>query len=99
MLCVFAMPVSAAEQAIPNSSFTWEPTDNNTRLSFDIIHLDVEMPFCAMCINVDDFDQALTVFIEDGYRQMGEPVFVNNAIKVLIKKSENIPILLIQHLK
>ena len=97
----FGFKVAHTNQAIisDNQSDYVYIMKNEGNVRFDIIHLDVEMPFCAMCINVDDFDQALTVFKEDGYRQMGEPVFVNNAIKVLIKKSENIPILLIQHLK
>ena len=32
MLCALCVTASAAEQAIPNSSLTWELTDNNTRL-------------------------------------------------------------------
>lgn len=54
---------------------------NENDVRFDIIQLDIETPICAMCINVDNFDEALSVFKEDGYRQIGEPVCLNNAKK------------------
>lgn len=72
---------------------------NDDKVRFDIIHYDVDTPICGMCINVDDFDEALSIFKEDGFVEMGEVVFANNAKKVLIKKADNIPILLIQHIK
>lgn len=72
---------------------------NENKVRFDIIQYDIESPVCGMCINVDDFEEALAIFKEDGYHQIGEPVCVNNSIKVLIKKTDNIPILLIQHYK
>lgn len=97
----FGFKVAHTNQAIisENQSDYVYIMKNENDVRFDIIQLDIETPICAMCINVDNFDEALSVFKEDGYRQIGEPVCLNNAKKVLIKKSENIPLLLIQHIK
>ncbi len=72
---------------------------NENGVRFDIIQFDVDTPVSGFCINVDDFEEALAIFKEDGYKQMVEPITVDNAKKVLLKKADNIPILLIQHLK
>ncbi|MCQ2455143.1 MAG: hypothetical protein MJ090_03260 [Clostridia bacterium] len=72
---------------------------NEAGVRFDIISFDIDTPICGMCINVDDFDEAFSVFKEDGYISAGEPVVVDSAKKVLLKKVENIPILLIEHYK
>ena len=72
---------------------------NDDGVRFDIIQFDTDTPLCGMCINVDDFDEALSVFKEAGYTVAVGPVVVDHAKKALIKKEENIPILLIQHYK
>ena len=66
-------------------------------IRFDVIQYDVDAPMCGMCINVDDFEEALSVFIKDGYEKVTEPVIVDNSKKALLAKVDNIPILLIQH--
>ena len=95
----FGFHVEHTPQAIisENQSDRCYILKNENGVRFDVIQFDVDEPVSGMCINVDDFDEALSIFLKDGYIQKGEPVVVDNAKKVLIEKKENIPILLIQH--
>ena len=72
---------------------------NENGVRFDVIQFDVDTPISGMCINVDNFDEALSIFEKDGYVKKTEVVVAEKAKKALIRKGENVPILLIQHIK
>ena len=97
----FGFHIAHTPQAIvsENQSDRCYILKNENGIRFDAVHFDVDEPICGMCINVDNFDEALSVFEKEGYKQKTEPVVVDNSKKVLIEKDTNIPILLIQHLK
>lgn len=72
---------------------------NETGVRFDVIQYDIEKPICGMCINVDNFDEALSIFENDGYKRRSDIVVIDNSKKVLLAKEKDITILLIQHYK
>ena len=72
--------------------------ENENKVRFDIVHIDIDHPVSGICVVVDDFDEALAVFKEEGYHALGQPTIERNAKKAPLKKEDGLMVFLIQHL-
>lgn len=83
-----------------NPTETIRVLENEDGHRLDVIRLDSKTSTeHGLRINVDDFDEALSIYKAEGFSIMSGPVVSNTSKRVLITKRNGAPLLLMQHLK
>lgn len=73
-------------------------TENGQRM--DVVSCpEIEENFYAIRVNVDDFDEAMKIYAEEGYTVFKGPSILPDSKNVTLFAPDKLPVLLMQHIK
>ena len=74
--------------------------ENEKGVRFDVVHYSgYTTAIHGMRVNVDNFEEALEVYRNEGFKPVSALVVSNRSKRILLSKNGSEPILMMQHLK